>query len=59
MEIVNCINLLDKETKKPLTTPEQIERVREELINYNGVGNPDYSNIKYLMMDAGTGGGAS
>ena len=22
MEIVNCINLLDRETKRPLTTPE-------------------------------------
>ena len=59
MEIVNCINLLDKETKKPLTTPEQVARVREELLNYNGVGVPDYSNIKYLMMDAGSGGGAA
>jgi len=27
MEIVNCINLLDKETRKPLTTPEQVKRV--------------------------------
>lgn len=59
MEIVNCINLLDRETKKPLTTPQQIQRVREELINYNGVGNADYENIKYLMMDAGSGGGAT
>lgn len=59
MEIVNCINLLDRETKKPLTTPEQVERVREELLNYNGVGNADYVNIKYLMMDAGSGGGAT
>lgn len=59
MEIVNCINLLDRETKRPLTTPEQIKRVREELLNYNGVGVGDYQNIKYLMMDAGSGGGAS
>ena len=59
MEIVNCINLLDKETRKPLTTPEQVKRVQEELINYNGVGVPDYANIKYLMMDAGSGGGAT
>jgi len=59
MEIVNCINLLDKETKRPLTTPEQVKRVREEMINYNGTGSADYENIKYLMMDAGSGGGAS
>lgn len=59
MEIVNCINLIDKETRKPLTTPQQVDRVREELINYNGIGVPDYKNIKYLMMDAGSGGGAT
>lgn len=58
MEICNCINLLDKRTKKPLTTPEQIDRVREELINYNG-GAGDYANIEMLMMDAGAGGGAT
>lgn len=59
MEIVNCINLLDKQTKRPLSTPEQIKRVREELINYNGVQVPDYKNIRALMMDAGSGGGAT
>jgi len=59
MEIVNCINLLDRETKRPLTTPEQIARVREEMVNYNGVGNGDYVNIKYLLLDAGAGGGSS
>ena len=59
MEIVNCINLLDRETKRPLTTPEQVARVREEIVNYNGVGNSDYVNIKYLLMDAGAGGGSS
>ena len=58
MEVCNCINLLDKKTKKPLTTPEQIDRVREELINYNGDAG-DYANIEMLMMDAGAGGGAT
>ena len=58
MEVCNCINLLDKKTRKPLTTPEQIDRVREELINYNGKAG-DYANIEMLMMDAGSGGGAT
>lgn len=58
MEVCNCINLLDKKTKKPLTTPEQIVRVREELVNYNGTAG-DYANIEMLMMDAGSGGGAT
>ena len=58
MYICNCVNLLDKKTKKPLTTPEQIERVKEELINYNGNAG-DYKNIEMLAMDAGSGGGAT
>lgn len=59
MEIVNCVNLLDKKTKRPITTPEQIEQVRELLIAYNGYGNPDYVNIEKLLIDAGAGGGAT
>lgn len=59
MQIVNCINLLDKQTHKPLTTPEQIDRVRELMVQYNGYGNPDYQNIKRFFIDAGSGGGAT
>ena len=58
MDICNCVNLLDKKTKKPLTTPEQVNRVREELINYNGSAG-DYANIEILNIDAGAGGGAT
>jgi hypothetical protein len=59
MDIVNCINLIDRETQKPLTTPEQIDMVREIMVNYNGKDNPDYKNIKRFYIDAGSGGGAT
>lgn len=59
MDIVNCINLIDKETRRPLTTPEQIDMIHEILLNYNGYGNPDYKNIHRFFIDAGSGGGAT
>lgn len=59
MDIVNCINLIDKETQKPLTTPEQINMLREIIVSYNGYGNPDYKNIHRVFIDAGSGGGAT
>lgn len=59
MEIVNCINLIDRETHKPLTTPEQIEWIRKIILDYNGYGNPDYKNINRFYIDAGSGGGAT
>ena len=58
MEVCNCVNLLDKKTKRPLTTPEQVVRVRGELVNYNGDAG-DYANIEILNIDAGAGGGAT
>ena len=59
MDIVNGVNLLDKETKRPLTTPEQLRQLQNLIINYNGVGVPDYSNIYGIYIDAGAGGGAT
>lgn len=59
LEIVNGINLIDKETHKPLTTPEQVDMLREIIVNYNGNGNPDYVNIHNILIDAGSGGGAT
>lgn len=59
MEIVNFINLIDKETRKPITTPEQVDMIRNIMISYNGTGAGDYANIKQLYIDAGAGGGAT
>lgn len=59
--IQNCITLVDigKKKKTPMRTPEQIEEIKQMLINYNGKGFADYENIDYLLIDAGAGGGGA
>jgi hypothetical protein len=59
--IQNCITLVDigKKKKTPMRTPEQIEEIKQMLINYNGIGFADYENIDYLLVDAGAGGGGA
>ena len=59
LDVVNGINLIDKETKKPLTTPEQVEMLQDIVVKYNGYGVPDYKNIHGIYIDAGSGGGAT
>lgn len=59
MDIVNCVNLIDKNSRKPLTTPEQVEVFRELVVAYNGQGCGDYENIHRIFIDAGTGGGGT
>lgn len=59
LDIVNGINLIDKDTKKPLTTPEQVSMLRDIIVRYNGEGVPDYKNIHGIYIDAGSGGGAT
>lgn len=56
-KIVNGINLIERlgpTDKRPLRTPEQIEWIRNLLLQYNG-HNPDYKNV-ILRIDAGAGG---
>lgn len=59
LDVVNGINLIDKETKKPLTTPEQVAMLQDIVVRYNGYGVPDYKNIHGIYIDAGAGGGAT
>lgn len=59
LDIVNGINLIDKDTKKPLTTPEQVAILQDIIVRYNGEGVPDYKNIHGIYIDAGSGGGAT
>lgn len=59
LDVVNGVNLIDKETQKPLTTPEQVAMLRELIIRYNGYDAPDYKNIYGVFIDAGSGGGAT
>lgn len=59
MEIVNCISLIDTNTKKkiPLRTPEQIKYIKKKILEYNGDGFADYENIECILVDSGQGGG--
>lgn len=59
LDVVNGINLIDKETKRPLTTPEQVRMLQDIVVRYNGYGVPDYKNIHGIYIDAGSGGGAT
>lgn len=58
LRIENCISMVDVNTKNktPLPMPEQLEIIKEQLIRYNGVGIPEWSNIEFYI-DAGAGGG--
>ena len=56
--VVNCVNLLDigKKIKSPMRTPDQIEYLKQVILDYNGDA-PDYDNIECVLIDAGSGGG--
>lgn len=61
MSIVNCILLMELFNKKkknvPMTTPNQIEALKEIILDYNGRdGVADYENILGIWVDAGSGG---
>ena len=57
-KIVNGVNLLDvgKKIKSPMRTPDQIEYLKQLIIDYNA-GADGYENIVGVWIDAGTGGG--
>ena len=58
-KFVNCINLVEilKNGEKTLIQkPEQIERLKNIILDYNR-GALDYENIDMLIIDAGAGGG--
>lgn len=57
MRLVNCINLVDvgKKTKSPMQTPDQVEYLKQVILDYNG-GADAYGNIIGVFIDAGSGG---
>ncbi len=59
MNIVNSVSFSDiaKKKKTPIRTPEQIELLKQMILDYNGLNAADYENIEALMIDAGAGGG--
>lgn len=57
LHIVNIISMVDvqKEQKTPLPMPEQLDRLRQMMIRYNGERAAEWENIE-LWIDAGSGG---
>lgn len=59
IKIVNCVNLIEllpNGEKAIIQKPEQIEMIKQILLDYNR-GAIDYDNINLLQIDAGAGGG--
>lgn len=61
MQIVNGINfieMLPDGTKKIIAKPQQVERFKKIMLDYNGYnfGNKDWTNIE-IYIDPGAGGG--
>ena len=58
MRIANGINFMDlsKKNKTPMRTPEQVKKLKQLILNYNGDGVDDYTNISNIFIDAGSGG---
>jgi len=60
-KFVHCLNLIEvlKNGEKVLIQkPEQIERLKDIILDYNR-GALDYDNIDMLIIDAGAGGGGT
>ena len=58
MRIANGINFMDlsKKNKTPMRTPEQVKKLKQMILDYNGDGVDDYTNISNIFIDAGSGG---
>ena len=58
MRIANGINFMDlsKKDKTPMRTPEQVKKLKQLILDYNGDGVDDYTNISSIFIDAGSGG---
>lgn len=58
LRIQNCVSLVDigKKNKTPMRTPEQVDYIKNLLLNYNGTGFADYENVEKLLIDSGAGG---
>ena len=59
VKLVNCVNLVEvlkNGEKAVIQKPEQIERLKDIILDYNR-GTLDYQNIHQRILDAGAGGG--
>jgi len=59
LKISSGVSFVDiaKKKKTPMRTPEQVELVKQMLLDYNGKSSADYENLEILGIDAGSGGG--
>ena len=57
--IVNLVRFYDPNQKKktPLRYPDQLIKLKELLLKYNGQGFIEYENIEKVLIDSGSGGG--
>ena len=61
VKLVNCVNLIEilkNGEKVVIQKPEQIERLKDLILDYNR-GALDYENIDQLVLDGGAGGGGT
>ena len=59
LQLENVISMVDKETKAktPLPMPQQLEIIKQALVDYNGDRAAEWENILGFYIDAGSGGG--
>lgn len=59
LRLANVISMVDQESAKktPLPMPEQLKKIRQAILDYNGDGALPYENIVSFYIDAGAGGG--
>ena len=59
LQLENVISMVDTETKAktPLPMPQQLEIIKQALIDYNGERAAEWENILGFYIDAGSGGG--
>ena len=56
VNMINLIEVLKNGEKVLIQKPEQVERLKEILLFYNGKSN-DYDSLYKVLIDAGSGGG--
>ena len=58
MRIENVVVLIDRlsKAKRMMNAPNQVEEVKNIILDYNGPEAADYENIAAIMVDSGSGG---
>ena len=58
LKISSGVSFVDigKKKKTPMRTPEQVDLVKQMILDYNGRQSADYENLEVLGIDSGAGG---